>query len=139
MTEQPNEAEIKAARTRLIAVANTLPDHVDTNGIGLLRVRNDDLKVVLAVVESGRANTDNQFMAAITEFRTVLAACAQGYGDSMPYLAVHDAAKRLYRMGWRKLAPPILDSCRRCGAENVVTVQATCIKCVGKPAYPDAG
>ncbi len=72
----------------------------------------------------------------IGDLRNTLHPCAIGYGEAYPWMGAHDAAKRLYRMGWRRVAEPETGTCRHCLAEGVVLAQAICIDCVGKPARP---
>jgi hypothetical protein len=66
---------------------------------------------------------------AVVEIGGLVRECATAYGEKVPYFSSHDAAKRLWRMGWRRVAEPELSTCRRCGAENVITAQAVCIDC----------
>lgn len=84
-----------------------------------------------------RETPADTFMPVTLELFAVVRACADGYGENMPYMGMHDAAKRLYRMGYRKVAAPELATCRRCSAESVVTAQSVCIECVGKPSHPE--
>jgi hypothetical protein len=78
----------------------------------------------------------DEFVETMLELFAVVRACCDGYGEQVPHLGMHDASKRLYRMGYRRVADPELATCRHCGAPNVVTAQSVCIKCVGKPAHP---
>jgi hypothetical protein len=83
---------------------------------------------------SAREPAVDQFMEIVVHGSALIRDCAKGYGEPVPWMASHDAAKRFYRMGWRKVAPSELSTCAHCGAENVVTAQSVCIDCVGKPS-----
>jgi ribosomal protein L37E len=79
----------------------------------------------------------DDFTDVLVEVSGLIRAVAKGYEEGALFTA-HDSAKRLYRMGYRKVAAPELDTCRRCGAENVVTSQAVCLACVGEPSSRSA-
>lgn len=49
----------------------------------------------------------------------------------LPFLELHDMAKRLYRAGWRKVAAPEVSECRICHKQAVCS-QARCVECIGK-------
>jgi hypothetical protein len=74
-----------------------------------------------------------EFADFVVEVGALYREVARAYGEPVG-LAHHDVAKRLYRMGYRKVAPAELGRCRRCGRDRVVTSQSVCLECIGKPA-----
>jgi hypothetical protein len=112
------------------------------NGTGRLRdarpgEMRDEPDVRAASPRPGaEATREDDFTDVLLEVSGLIRAVAAGYEEGPVRFAAHDAAKRLYRMGYRKVAAPKLETCRRCGAEHVVTSQAVCLACVGQSAYP---
>jgi hypothetical protein len=71
---------------------------------------------------------EKAFVDMVVEIGALVRRVGKGYRESCG-MTGHDAAKRLYRMGYRKVAEPELDRCTLCG-EMKVTSQAICIDCL---------
>jgi hypothetical protein len=77
--------------------------------------------------------SEHEFAEFVIEVSSMIRECANAYQEPVPYFGAHDAAKRLYRMGYRLVAEPELATCSRCKKEGVITSQSLCIECVRNP------
>lgn len=73
----------------------------------------------------------DDFVDVLLEVSGLIRDVAKGYGEQELFTG-HDSAKRLYRMGYRKVAAPELSECSQCKTPGVVTSQAICIDCLKK-------
>lgn len=77
----------------------------------------------------------DDFIDVLLEVSGLIRDVARGHGEQELFTG-HDSAKRLYRMGYRKVAEPELSTCRQCKTPDVVTSQAICIECLKKRGKP---
>lgn len=119
--EEPTELEALALG---LSMGMAMPSRAEL--LALVRRANRQFRTArLATAEADRVEPDT-FMDVLLEVSPLIQRCTEANGT---WLGAHDAAKRLYRMGYRKVTAIELATCSKCGKEDVVTSQSICLDC----------